>query len=69
MKGDRIQRFSFLLFVMPFFLLTLFIQAIVLLIPILWWIEQMVMLLLFIILEMIAGKRLNRRLIRKEFLS
>ena len=69
MKGDRIQRFSFLLFVMPFFLLTLFIQAIVLLVPILWWIEQMMMLLLFIILEMIAGKRLNRRLIRKEFLS
>ena len=68
-KGDRVQRFSFLLFVMPFFMLTLFIQTLVFKSTMAWWIEQLCMLLLFLVLEFLAGKKLDRRLIQKEFLA
>lgn len=68
-KGDRIQRFSFLLFVMPFFMLTLFIQTLIFNNTMAWWIEQLFMLLLFLTLEFFVGKKLDRRLIQNEFLA
>lgn len=68
-KGERIQRFSFLFFVMPFFGLTLLIQRMVYKTDSGWGATLVVLCSLIFVLEFFATKRLDRVLKHREFFS
>ncbi len=60
-RGEGIQRFSFLFLIAPFLGLNLLIRHIIYQNDLNWWITQLVLLIVLVILEMVSGKRLNRR--------
>ncbi|MFH1943317.1 MAG: hypothetical protein ABIL68_14545 [bacterium] len=66
-RGERMQRFSFLLFVAPFFIVTYALQIVTTRSMLLWWTTQGVLLILFFILESLGIRRLDRILKTKEF--
>jgi ABC-2 type transport system permease protein len=66
-RGERMQRFSFLLFVAPFFIVTYTLQIVTTRSTLLWWTTQGALLILFFILESLGLKRLDRVLKTKEF--
>ena len=68
-KGERIQRFTFLFFIIPVFVITLLIQLFAYKHIYLWWALQGGILLLFCVFEYLAVEHLNRVLKTKEFLA
>ena len=68
-KGERIQRFAFLFFVMPFFALVLSMQTLMYKNIIDWWAVQISTFVVFIVLEFLAARRIDRTLRRKEFFA
>ncbi len=65
-KGERMQRFAFLFFVMPFFMFTLFLQRVAYRDSVAWWMMQAGLILLFVTMESMTVKRIDRRLLNKE---
>jgi hypothetical protein len=66
-KGERMQRFAFLFFVMPFFMFTLFLQRVAYRDSGAWWMMQAGLILLFVTMESMTVKRIDGRLLKKEF--
>ncbi len=60
-RGEGIQRFSFLFLIVPFMGLYLFIQYIAYQGNLNWWITQLILLIVWIILEMVSERKLNHR--------
>ncbi|MBN2030198.1 hypothetical protein JW824_08120 [bacterium] len=65
-RGEGIQRFLFLVFVVPFFGLYLIVQHIAYRNDLIWWITQSGLLIVWVILEMVTEKRLNHRFKNRE---
>ncbi|MFC1501900.1 hypothetical protein ACFL6A_00640 [bacterium] len=65
-KGERTQQFSFLLLLTPFFVLVVLLQIFIYRSFIGWFSAQIVLVVLFIILEVLAVKRLDQKLKKLE---
>jgi len=65
-KGERMQRFAFLFFVMPFFVFTLFLQRVAYRDSGAWWMMQAGIILLFVTMESMIVKKIDGRLLNKE---
>lgn len=68
-RGEGSRRFSLLLFVIPFLGLTLLFQQTAYKSRLTWGIVQVGLLVLFIVLEYLSEKRLNRKLKYREMLT
>jgi ABC-2 type transport system permease protein len=66
-KGERTQRFSFLIVITPFFVLAILLQMFIYRNFVGWLLTQILLVFLFFILETRAVKRLNRKLRDQEF--
>jgi len=68
-RGERMQRFSFLFFVMPFLGMTILLQTVAYKNNLIWWVTQGGLLILFFVSEKLVVKRLDRILRHKEFFA
>ena len=68
-KGERTRQLTFLLLVLPFFIVTWTIPHWTYRSSAGWWLTQFGMVLLFLYLESLAVKKIDRRLRRKEFFA
>jgi hypothetical protein len=66
-RGEQSRRFAFFWVVFPFFILASFIQTYAYRSGVIWWLVHAGLLILFIVLEIVSVKILDRRLKRSAF--